>query len=318
MTKMLAKLFTVCGIAGIASAQSFEDYVEGLPGSAGVTADTNRECSLIELSWMAAAMYALQDYDSIQAGCDDLGSEDGFYCDHFQGKGWVSAEELPQSTYDVTADTVLAMAVFTNTEKKLAVLSIKGTSPTSTSDQEIALASVIMGSDPLDTLKKAAELVAKYQDQDWNVMVTGHSMGGYMAEVVATRLQISGVGFCAPGSHTVNPLANNHGGAAHAGFQNVNYEHDPLGNMGPGVYTHPQWSVFVEDHSPLPEHRVTKMVAAMTARGFDWTNLNVVSKCYSGLHGYYTNLKHATASTVRGASSIGYAIIGLTVLYLMA
>jgi hypothetical protein len=311
---MLPVVVFLCSIAGVASIgtdQAWEDYVQGLPGSAGVTADISRGRCLKELAWMAHAVYALHDAPEVKEG-QEMNYED------LVGAGWTAAENHPQSTYSVTTDTILGMAVFTHDADKLAVVAFKGTTPASTSDQELDVANIFLGSEPLAQLTAGTELVAKYQAAGFHVMVTGHSLGGYMAEVVGTRLQISGVGFCAPGSHSVNPVAYDHGGATHGGFQNINFEHDPMGNMGSGVWEHPQWSVFVEDGAggSLPgTHSMNTMVTSMENRGCEWTNLNVVSKCVSGAHGYYTNFVRGTASFTMPlmiSPLAVYAVIGAT------
>merc|ERR1712187_696148 len=166
---------------------------------------------------------------------------------------------------------------------RLAVLAHKGTSGADcASDLHIDVSSIIGGVPPCDPLKRSADVVRKYQAQGMVVMVTGHSLGGYMSEVVATNLGLAGVGFCAPGSGW---HAGPHGGEGQ-GFQNVNFENDKYGNVLPGVFAHPQWSVYVMDLGRY-EHSMDEMVACMQKRP-SWTNRNVVSQCESLPDGYYT------------------------------
>lgn len=98
---------------------------------------------------------------------------------------------------------------------------------------------------------------------------------------------------------TENPVVHDHGGEAHSGFQNVNFKDDVLGNMGAGIWEHPQWSVYVADYAPVLTHSIAKMVASMEARGFSWTNLNVVSKCEPRARGYYTTVDVRTTVDVQ-------------------
>merc|ERR1712046_344075 len=104
-------------------------------------------------------------------------------------------------------------------------------------DLTLDLGGVIGGGAPVPSYVGACALAHKYQSQGCIVMVTGHSLGGYVAEVVATNLGLSGIGFAAPGSGW-------HGGRPTKGFHNINFEHDKFGNFLCGVYQHPQWSIY--------------------------------------------------------------------------
>ena len=189
------------------------------------------------------------------------------------GLGWRVVEVERQPNYALEYPKKLAMAVFVKGD--LAVLALKGTTKKGASDWHLNLTSIVSGYPPCGPLEEAARLVKKYKDQKKRVMVTGHSLGGYMAEVVATNLEISGVGFCAPGSGW-------HAGKPHSGFQNINFLHDVAGNVAAAIYRHPQWSVYVEDSGPLPCHSMAYMVMCMeNPERKGWTNQNVVSNCKS-------------------------------------
>lgn len=243
----------------------------------GITADLDAELGLAELAMMAAAAYDLHDNETVR--------EENEQYAKLMALGWRVDYVERQPKYKAGAyPEKLAMAVFVKGD--MAVLSLKGTTKTAASDIHLDVASIITGRPPCSPLEEAAVEVKKYQGQNKRVMVTGHSLGGYMAEIVATNLQISGVGFCAPGSGW-------HGGTKHRGFQNVNFKHDPAGNILAGIYQHPQWSVYVAD-TRRPCHSMAYMVKCMeNPQRQGWTNQNLVSMCSSGSMGYYTEFNTA-------------------------
>jgi hypothetical protein len=121
--------------------------------------------------------------------------------------------------------------------------------------------------------------------------------GGYVAEIIGTKDGMSGASFCNPGVNgeetaTHVPATNIHphtsgpvvqlGGSAHSGFQNVNFENDPIGNVMSGVYAHVQWSVYVEGKT----HAIDSMVDYFSGKRHI-TNRNVVSCSESWSTGYY-------------------------------
>jgi len=316
----------VCSVVDV-NADEWSEFIEGLPTSAGVEADTDSECSLYELSLMSQVVYALHGNEKI---ADSTSSNTVTNLKALTDKGWIVAEEHRQSTFEMTADTLLGYAVFTFTQgqKRLAVLSYKGTSTTSTSDIQLDVMNVALGFYPTSNLKKAAEIVKKYQ-KDYKVMVTGHSLGGYFAEVVGTRFQIAGVGFCAPGSHSKIPVMGDHGGKKHDGFRNINFANDVLGNMNAATWEHPQWSIYVEDYDGFHTHAPTKMVEAMKCRE-GWTNLNAKanSKWIEGTlgSGYYTKYTlddcknqypKSVVSSAVAPSVLGAQLVLTTVLVLL-
>merc|ERR1719197_1468393 len=84
-----------------------------------------------------------------------------------------------------------------------------------------------------------AELINKLQQAGNHVMVTGHSLGGYLAEVVATTFKLGGAGFNAPGP-------GEHNGATEwPWFCTINHEGDNIGNVMPR--SHQSVPVCIED-----------------------------------------------------------------------
>ena len=140
----------------------------------------------------------------------------------------------------------------------------------------------------MEPLVLAAMYVQKYQQKGKEVMVTGHSLGGYMAEVLASNCGISGIGFCAPGSGWHKGTKGGEG----KGFQNINFEHDRAGNVMPGVFEHTQWSVYVQVCDGGYHHSMELMLEMMTKPSMaGCTNLNVLDSCSSCWTGYYVSPK---------------------------
>jgi len=114
----------------------------------------------------------------------------------------------------------------------------------------------------MDAISAAAEVLADLRQQygTERVFVTGHSLGGYLGEIISTRYSVPGVVFCAPGPDSVHGLTKHNGVNLHARFQNINADTDPAGNINPGFYLHAQWSVFVSD---LHAHGIDNMIEAL-------------------------------------------------------
>jgi len=128
---------------------------------------------------------------------------------------------------------------------------------------------------PSAIVSAAAEIVAMYQGQGCDIVVTGHSLGGYLAEVIATTLGLCGVAFCAPGPGSHNgPMAG-----SLPGFHTINHESDHVGNHRHEL--HQAAPIYVKDGGVLAlvtSHSMARMVGFMQKRE-DWTTLNVVQKC---------------------------------------
>ena len=161
--------------------------------SLNIEPDRDSAAPLLELALMATAVYALHDYPTIR---DDpiFASE----LRELERCGWHLDHQEQQPHYDGASPRQLAMAVFVKEEDHLAVVAHKGTS--CATDWNLDVSSVVMGAVPRRPLTASARLVKEYQRRGYRVMVTGHSLGGYMSEVVASHLQICGAGFCVPGS----------------------------------------------------------------------------------------------------------------------
>ena len=115
-------------------------------------------------------------------------------------------------------------------------------------------------------------------------MVTGHSLGGYLAEVVSTTFCISGLGWAAPGPGWHNGPFAKIGDALD--FQNINFEHDVLGNGRAGAWTHFKWSIYIQDYTG-PHHSSELLVKSMHQRQ-QWTNRKNVQYCTKGRLGWYS------------------------------
>lgn len=168
------------------------------------------------------------------------------------------------------------MAVFENGSKK--VLAFKGTSLNANDlaqDIRMVLGGSQSESATLDTMNVAKSLIGLYGVN----LITGHSLGGYYAEIAATNNRICGISFCNPGVNGPNVKL---GGVATRGFQNINFEHDPLGNVYSGVYQHVQWSVYCNGTG----HGIGGMIEYFSQRP-TITNMNVVSRCTSRPTGFY-------------------------------
>jgi hypothetical protein len=134
----------------------------------------------------------------------------------------------------------------------------------------------------IDTLVKAKELFAHYQCS----MITGHSLGGYVAEIFATHTSTPGMGFCSPG---VNGPIVRLGGQETEGFRNANWEADKIGNFASGIYSHVQWSIYVI-YGGIQRHSIELMTEFWKKKREQHgsiTNKNILNFCESKATGYY-------------------------------
>ncbi|CAE7565769.1 unnamed protein product, partial [Symbiodinium pilosum] len=101
-----------------------------------------------------------------------------------------------------------------------------------------------------------------YHEQGCDVMVTGHSLGGYLAEVVATSLGLAGAGFCAPGPGFHN------GEGDGRGFVTINHEADVIGNHNHDFHVQPP--VYIVDGGllvlPWTAHSMAEMAQHVLKR----------------------------------------------------
>jgi hypothetical protein len=177
----------------------------------------------------------------------------------------------------------IKMAVWNHTVNGNVVLALKGTDFLRVSDlkDDLALATGAWSpSKASDMQQKAKELIQQFGVN----MVTGHSLGGYMAEILATNEGLPGIAFCAPGTN--GPITKL-GGKVTPGFHNINFEHDALGNVFPGYYTHVQWSVYLPNPpGRKPAHSIAYMIGYFEKQPLI-TNKNVLEYTSSYMTGYY-------------------------------
>jgi hypothetical protein len=207
-------------------------------------------------------------------------------------EGFEDQEELEEALnkdledYSVIVESIrpaengsCGMAVFRHRWNHNTILAIKGTSIDNVSDLENVLGIAVGG----DRGRRSAELhlqIARNLIETYGVtMITGHSLGGYMAEIIATTEALQGIAFCAPG--TMSPLCRL-GGSTVRGFHNINYEDDVLGNYLRGVLYHVQTPIYVMGN----HHRIRNMVQYFRHRR-EYTNLNVQALCEFRLNAYY-------------------------------
>ena len=188
------------------------------------------------------------------------------------------------------------MGVYQCTTNSNVVLAIKGTSTTNATDILNDISLVLSGTIfnllagaavgltaaflPAITIQKALYLKKTYGVN----LITGHSLGGYMAEILATQYNIRGIGFNAPGT---NGPTTKLGGAVVEGFHNVNAESDKIGNFNIVFVHHVQWSIYVPSSGSLLEkHSMANMVDYF-AKYPDITNANIQARSKSYRTGYY-------------------------------
>jgi len=233
----------------------------------GIHEDHTGEVPLVELMSMANDVYQLGESPHILAQ---------------PPSGWTITLEEQQPDFGSTKFAHVAYAIYEKGNQS--VLVFKGTSfRTSLTDLAMDLMNCVEGSPPVGPILRSAKLIKSLQDNNRTVLVTGHSLGAYVAEVIATTFGLAGVGFCAPGPGWHNGFK----GGAGSGFRNINFLHDPAGNVLAGTFLHAQWSVYVQDwHGP--QHMPDKMLKSMQVRGSGWTNQNVACKCDNDNTGFYT------------------------------
>jgi len=122
-------------------------------------------------------------------------------------------------------------------------------------------------------------------------MVTGHSLGGYSAEIIANRFRKPGIGFAAPPPN--GPFTKMAEGAPVEGFQNVNWEHDALGDVGSfGIYTHAQTPIYLSaPNGKWLTHSVDKMITYFDQKK-DITNKNIKTRASATFLGWLLSYKY--------------------------
>lgn len=241
----------------------------------GIHEDHTGEVPLMILMQMANDVYQLGDHPEIQTAPPE---------------GWIISYQEQQPDWGTTVYKEVALAIYERGNQ--AVLVFKGTSlDSSLTDIAMDLQDIIGGNPPVGPILLAGQLIKDLQQKGFTVLVTGHSLGGYISEVIATTFGLAGAGFCVPGPGWHNGFK---GGAA-SGYRNVNFVHDVAGNVLAGIFLHAQWSVYVQDWDGY-QHMPDKMLKSMKARGSEWTNQNVACKCSSSSTGFYTNFPVSAGS----------------------
>lgn len=171
----------------------------------------------------------------------------------------------------------------------LIIIAVKGTALAG--DLIVAdLQAIVGGKFPQKMIDDLTKVVEEHRSS--RVMITGHSLGGYAAEIISTRLNIAGAGFQAPGPNTKGGTKHD-GPHKHPGFRCINAYHDPIGNLFPGKFSHLQWTVYAKSPAlsiPFASHSLTKMVSFLEGCTSDITNYNVYEYTTSGVFdlGQYT------------------------------
>merc|ERR1712217_224434 len=228
---------------------------------------------VVLLAQMSAAVYDLHKSEKIDQKKFPELAHSGFKIPENQSK--------QQDCYYPGKDFDPAWAVWVR--GKQAVLAIKGTDPGSVTDVAADARSIVGGLLPVHATRVLLQKVREFRAQGYTVLVTGHSLGGYIGEIVSTHGNVPGCVFCAPGPNS--PINTHTGEHENPNFHNINAAHDPFGNVAPGYFSHKQWSIYIEG---LWHHGIGEMIEELKKRGNDVTNANVVSKhCTSSWNGYW-------------------------------
>jgi len=180
-----------------------------------------------------------------------------------------------------------AFCVYLRRVDKQAVLAVKGTTPTSASDLAADIQSVAGGTIPEHAMSVLGNVIENLQQDGYKVLVTGHSLGGYIAEILATTHNLPGMVFQAPGPDSwYNP---HNGPYSPSDFNIVNAQQDPFGNLKYTVFYHKKDPVYMDGLRGMrgQGHSVAKMCKRFEPWSMiDITNKNVMSKKREQ-HGYY-------------------------------
>mmetsp|Transcript_32516 Transcript_32516/g.48130 ORF Transcript_32516/g.48130 Transcript_32516/m.48130 type:complete len:295 (-) Transcript_32516:165-1049(-) len=164
------------------------------------------------------------------------------------------------------------MAVWKSSTTKNCVLAFKGANWYSNETDKEQVKSIILGGegsreDIIPTQTRAMELAKKYGVN----LITGHSLGGYMAEIFATQNNYPGIAFCAIGT---NGPFTKLGGEVVKGFHNVNFDFDNFGSLP--WCTHVQPSIYVE--LGRKSHSIQDMIEYFKDNQ-EVTNMDIKERC---------------------------------------
>lgn len=163
-------------------------------------------------------------------------------------------------------------AIYKNDAKKLAVLAFKGTGDNA--DLYSDLREIVFRKAPFqEVMANYAQEVKQLQDDGFKVLVTGHSLGGYVAELVASHMRQPGCGFCAPGT---GKSARDWPNKSECGFVYVNFWNDNIGNVFKTL--HAQGGAWVRRTDTSNCHAIREMCDRMKQQP-ELTNQNLLQHC---------------------------------------
>ena len=205
-------------------------------------------------------------------------------------KGQYSVVSQNWTTGGLTARKYIAQwTVFKRSN--LIIIAVKGTALNGGDILVADLQAIVGGQYPHRMVYDLTKVVKEHQRSS-RVMITGHSLGGYAAEIISTTLNIAGAGFQAPGPNTI--VGTKHDGPhKHDGFRCINAFHDPIGNLLPGTFAHLQWTVYARStvmSLPPASHSISNMVPFLEGCTSNITNYNVYEYTTHGFFemGQYT------------------------------
>lgn len=214
---------------------------------------------LLVLAKMSALSYSLQYNEHITSDLENF----GYVRQHDYVVQQDDCFQEPNNTkvLDAGASFVPALIVFTKEKPRQAVVAIKGFSGShnmstlnelSLADLKEIMMSFVGGQYPTEGIKRIKRMVDKYTEKGYVVMVTGHSLGGYLAELASTHFDLPGAGFCAPGADNSLIHHNHNGKFSNKNFHNINAQHDPIGNYNIWSWHHKQWTIYLKGSFHLP------------------------------------------------------------------
>eukprot|EP00420_Gonyaulax_spinifera_P006647 CAMPEP_0197927766 /NCGR_PEP_ID=MMETSP1439-20131203/101231_1 /TAXON_ID=66791 /ORGANISM="Gonyaulax spinifera, Strain CCMP409" /LENGTH=370 /DNA_ID=CAMNT_0043550351 /DNA_START=8 /DNA_END=1120 /DNA_ORIENTATION=- len=220
---------------------------------------------LLVLADMSSAVYALAEHADLRASSDRINAA---------GYSWQKAWPLGDCFEDnttISGPFIPGVCVATKENPRQAVISIKGTSLEIPADLKADVVKIVGGKEPKAALAKIKSLVRRYQRKGYTVLVTGHSLGGYLAEVASTHLDLAGAGFHAPGPD--GGMWDHNGEYANPGFCTLNAWDDPIGNFNFEEWTHKQEPVYYKGDSHFAPEMMHTLQQIDGIR--DMTNLNI-------------------------------------------
>jgi len=94
------------------------------------------------------------------------------------------------------------ICIWVKKHPKRAVIAVRGTDPSHNSGADLIfdIRHIFGGRSPDAAKNFLTQKVADYRQQGYEVLITGHSLGGYLAEIASSYLYVPGMGFDAPGT----------------------------------------------------------------------------------------------------------------------